>query len=157
MLLGRSPRRTLIRAGLLAIVLLVASRVVLTPLRAHGPSMLPTYHEGQLLLVNRLAYRLGDPTRGDIVAIRLAGGRAALVKRIIGLPGERVRIAAGTVLIDGEPLTEPYVRHRLPWDVAEAALGRNEYFVIGDNRGMPPGEHDFGRTIRARLLGRLVN
>ena len=154
---GSSPRRALLRATLLAAGLLVASRFLLMPLRAWGPSMLPTYHEGQWLLVNRLAYRLRDPERGEVVAIRLAGGRAALVKRVIGLPGERVRIVAGTVEVDGAPLDEPYVRHRRPWHVVEAQLADDEYYVIGDNRGMPADAHDFGRTSRARLLGRVIN
>lgn len=157
LLVGRSPRRTIGRALLLSAILLVASRVAIVPLRAVGPSMLPTYHEGQWLLVNRLAYRLGTPGRGDVVAIRLAGGRAALVKRIVGLPGERVRIDYGTVVVDGQPLDEPYVRNRQPWNVAEVVLADDEYYVIGDNRGMPVEAHDFGRTGRARLLGRLVN
>lgn len=154
---GSSPRRALLRGAALALGLFLASRFVLMPLRAVGPSMLPTYGEGQWLLVNRLAYHLREPSRGDVVAIRLGGGRAALVKRIVGLPGERVRIVEGTVQIDGAPLDEPYVRHRRPWHVDEAVLGADEYYVIGDNRGMPAASHDFGRTTRARLLGPLVN
>ena len=55
-------------------------------------------------------------------------------------------IAGGQVQINGPGLAEPYVRHRRPWDVAEVTLGPREYFVIGDNRGMSVGEHDFGRV-----------
>lgn len=155
-LVGRSPGRTLVRALLLATVIVVASRVALSPVRASGISMLPTYAEGQLLWLNRLAYRMGMPARGDVVAITLAGGRAVLVKRIIGLPGERVRLEAGQVFVDDQPLPEPYRRLPSDWSVEELALGPDEYYVVGDNRSMPVALHDFGTARRERLLGRLL-
>jgi signal peptidase I len=153
---GPSLRQTLIRGTLLAVALLLASRVALMPLRAFGESMQPTYRQGQWLIVNRLSYRLREPTRGDVVAIRLAGGRAALVKRIVGLPGERIWIEEGTVFVDDRPLSEPYVHARQPWHVDAVHLSDDEYYVIGDNRDMPSDAHDFGRTTRERLLGPLV-
>ncbi len=78
------------------------------------------------------------------------------VKRIVGLPGERLEIVEGQVLIDALPLAEPYVRNRRPWDVPEVTLEKGEYFVIGDNRGMRVGDHDFGRVDAARILGRIL-
>lgn len=152
---GASPLRSIARGLAIAALLWVGSRTVLTPLWASGISMAPTIADGELLLVNRVAYRLSAPARGDIVAIRLAGGAAALVKRVVALPGERVRIVAGTVLIDDQPLDEPYVERRTPWDVPEATMGINEYFVIGDNRAMPARNHDFGSTHASRIMGRL--
>jgi signal peptidase I len=86
----------------------------------------------------------------------MAGPHVLYVKRVVGLPGERVSIAGGQVHINGTSLTEPYVRHRRPWDVAEVTLGPREYFVIGDNRGMSVGDHDFGRVQIDRILGRVV-
>lgn len=153
---GASLGRTLIRGLALAALLLVVSRFVLSPVWAVGISMMPTYDEGDLLLLNRLAYRYGDPRRGDVVAITMAGGRAVLVKRIIGLPGERVRILDGTVFVNDQPLDEPYVQYRVAWDVEDTPLGTDEYYVVGDNRSMPAGNHDFGVAARGRLLGRMV-
>jgi signal peptidase I len=155
-LVGRSPAWTLVRAALLAATLLVASRVAFSPVRAVGISMLPTYDEGQLLLLNRLAYRTTAPLRGDVVAIELAGGRAVLVKRIVGLPGERIRMAEGTLLVNDVPVAEPYVRYSARWTVDELQLQQDEYYVVGDNRAMPPEQHDFGSATRDRILGRLV-
>jgi signal peptidase I len=120
--------------------------------------MTPTYGDDQLLLVNRLAYRFGgEVRRGDVVAITLKGGKAVLVKRIIGLPGERVRIDEGQVMVDDQPLDEPYCVYRLPWNIVETRLGPDEVFVIGDNRSMLEKHHDFGRADRGRILGRLIN
>lgn len=141
---------------MLAIVSVVVFRWVLIPIRTDGPSMLPTYESGSFNLVNRLAYWRGEPSRGDVVAIRLAGPSVLYVKRIVGLPGERLDVAKGLVRINGVPLAEPYVRHRRAWDVPEVTMGRNEYFVVGDNRGMRVGDHDFGRVDRARIVGKVV-
>jgi signal peptidase I len=156
-ILGRSPGWTLLRAAVIGLAIFLASRTLLVPLRATGVSMMPTYEEGQLLLVNRLAYVRQPPARGDIVAVRLGAGEAALVKRVIGLPGERVRIEAGTVVIDDVPLVEPYVRYHIPWNVPELVVSDNELFVVGDNRSMPARLHDFGLVHRRRVMGRLVN
>ena len=158
LLVGRSVGRSLVRGLSMALVLLLGSWFVLVPVRAHGPSMTPTYGDNQLLLVNRLAYRFGrDVRRGDVVAITLKGGKAVLVKRIVGLPGERIRIEEGQVFIDDQPLDEPYCVYRLPWNILETQVGPEEVFVIGDNRSMLEKHHDFGRADRGRLLGRLIN
>jgi signal peptidase I len=106
--------------------------------------------------VNRLAYTVRTPRRGDIVAIRLAGPNVVYVKRIVGLPGERVAVVEGQLRVDGNSVPEPYVRHRRPWDVPEVTLGANEYFVMGDNRGMSAGDHDFGRVDIDRILGKVL-
>ena len=157
LLIGQSLGRSLIRGLAIALALLLGSWFVLVPVRAHGLSMTPTYGDEQLLLVNRLAYRFGEVRRGDVVAITLQGGKAVLVKRIIALPGERIRIEEGQVLINDTPLDEPYCVYRLPWNVDESQLGPDEVFVIGDNRSMLEMHHDFGRAHRSRILGRLIN
>ena len=144
------------RVLVLASLSFVTFRWVLIPIRAEGISMLPTYQSGSLNLVNRLAYLNGQPSRGDIVAIKLAGPHVLYVKRIIALPGERISLAAGQVYVNGAPLAEPYVRNRNPWDVPEVTLSSREYFVIGDNRGMRAKDHDFGRVDVSRIVGRVL-
>ena len=107
--------------------------------------------------MNRLAYALGrPPLRGDIVAIRMAGPNVLYVKRIVGVPFERIGMAGGQVVVDGRPLAEPYVRHRAPWEYDTVTLSEGEYFVVGDNRGMRQDLHDFGRTSRERIVGKVV-
>jgi signal peptidase I len=145
-----------VRVLVLAGVSFITIRWVLIPIRTQGVSMLPTYQSGTFNLVNRLSYVATSPRRGDVVAIRLAGPNVVYVKRIVGLPGERVAVSEGQLRINGEAVLEPYVRHRRPWDVAEVTLGPDEYFVMGDNRGMSAGDHDFGRVESDRILGRVV-
>jgi signal peptidase I len=153
---GQNPRRTAVRVIVLAAMSFVTFKWLLIPIRTQGSSMLPTYGPGELNLVNRMAYTSSPPERGDIVAIQMAGPHVLYVKRVIGLPGERVGVREGLVQINGVTLTEPYVLNRRPWDVAEVTLGTSEYFVIGDNRGMAADEHDFGRVDRERIMGRIV-
>jgi signal peptidase I len=153
---GANPRRTLVRILVLAAVSLVTFRWVLIPVRTQGISMRPTYESGRLNFFNRLAFVRHGPERGDIVAIRLAGPHVVYVKRIIGLPGDRLSIAQGQVYINGLPLVEPYVRNPLPWDVPEVRLTGSEYYVIGDNRTMRAADHDFGRVDADRILGRIL-
>jgi signal peptidase I len=153
---GENPRRTAVRILVLSAVSVITFKWFLVPIRTEGSSMLPTYQADRLNLVNRLAYTMGPPARGDVVAIMMAGPHVLYVKRIIGLPGERVAVAQGQVLINGVALSEPYVRHRRGWDVEEVTLGPREYFVMGDNRGMSVGEHDFGRVDADRILGRIM-
>jgi signal peptidase I len=140
----------------LAAVSFITFKWLFVPIRTEGPSMLPTYGSDTFNLVNRVAYQARSPARGDVVAIQMAGPNVLYVKRIIGLPGERVAIREGRVLINGADLSEPYVKHRLAWDVEEVTLGSLEYFVMGDNRGMSVGQHDFGRVDLSRILGKVM-
>ena len=156
MLIGKSLGRTLIRGLVLAALLIAASKFLLVPVRAHGISMLPTYEEGQFIFVNRLAYRFSPVKRGDVVAIRLNGEDSVLVKRIIALPGESVRIVNGQVFVNGFPLNEPYRRYYLPWNMKDDKVGADEVFVIGDNRSMMQDAHDFGFARQAAILGRAI-
>jgi signal peptidase I len=156
LLVGANPRRTLRRVVFLVAVSILVFGWVLVPTRTEGISMQPTYESGTLHFVNRLSYIGAGPRRGDVVAIALGGGRVYYLKRVVGLPGERIRIVEGTVYVDDRPLTEPYVVKRRAWNVDEVELRAQEYFVIGDNRGMNAGDHDFGRVLRSRIAGRVV-
>lgn len=153
---GRDPRRTLVRIVVLGLTSAVIFGWLLTPIRVRGISMEPSYEDGRLNFVNRAVYRLRAPARGDVVAIRLAGPHVLYVKRVVGLPNERVAIVEGVVQIDGVPLTEAYVRHREAWNYLEVTVGPREYFVIGDNRAMRAGDHAFGRVDARRIIGNLV-
>jgi len=153
---GRHPRATLLRAAALAAAAFLTFRYLLLPIRLEGISMLPSYTTGTLNFVNTLPYRWRAPRRGDVVAIRMAGRQVMYVKRLVGLPGERIEFEHGFVQIQGEPLDEPYVRNRGDWNLPGITLGPDEYFVVGDNRGMRIEEHELGRARRERLVGPLL-
>ena len=156
-LVGRNPSLTAIRLLLTVALVLFLYQISIRRIVVQKVSMEPTYREGNKLWVNRLAYRLGEPLRGDIVAVKTTGENLLLLKRIVGLPGEHVEIRRGIVYIDDEELPEPYVqRPRAPWVYEVPKLAADEYMVIGDNREMPMKDHEFGRVRRERILGRIV-
>jgi len=151
---GRRPRWTLARVVVLIIVTFVLFKFLFIPIRLEGNSMWPTYQHHAIKLVNKLAYRKHPPRRGDIVAIRLPGTKVMEVKRIIGLPGERVSVRwlTGRVYINGEPLDEPYLKSQVRWVAEPRLLGDNEYFVVGDNRPIS----EFGPVPIQRIVGKVV-
>ncbi len=132
------------------------------PIQITGPSMEPTFPNQSWNLIDRKAYDLNHlPQRGDVVAIEARTGDVVFLKRIIGLPGERISFFNNRVYINSEPLEEPYVilkptdpRHA--WNRRPTSLREDEYFVVGDNRSMPMRHHTHGATIRNRILGKIV-
>ncbi len=125
----------------------------------NGVSMQPTLSDGDNLIVDKLSYRFRDPDRFDIIVFPQGDGRY-FIKRIIGLPGENVRIDEdGSIYIDGEKLSESYGKEviqnpGLAKDGIE--LGADEYFVLGDNRNdsMDSRMAEVGRIAGDRIMGR---
>ena len=115
---GENPRRTVVRVLVLGVISFIVFRWILIPISTEGSSMLPTLPPTSCTSSTGWPTGRARPARGDVVAIQMAGPHVLYVKRIVGLPGERVAIAGGQVLINGAALDEPYVRHRRPWDVA---------------------------------------
>lgn len=155
-LIGRKPERTLMRIVILVITCCIVFKFVLLPIRIQGPSMLPTLRPNQVHVLNRLAYCLHPPRRGDVVAIRLAGEHVLLLKRIVGLPGETVAFHHGRLLINGAVIAEPYMKYPCDWDMAPVAVGPSHYYVVGDNRTMAWQDHDQGQPPLERIVGKLL-
>lgn len=156
-LIGRKPKFTLIRIGVLVVTTFVVFKfVLLPPVRITGPSMSPTLREGSIRFVNRLAYVWHEPRRGDIVSIRLAGNSIMYMKRIVGEPGETVEFSNGRLLVNGKVMDEPYVKSECRWNMPPQTLGPGEYFVVGDNRIMSIDDHYFGVATRGRIVGKLL-
>ena len=116
----------------------------------HGAEL----HTNERLVVEKLSYRFHGPRRGDIVVLHdPTGGPELLIKRVVGLPGERVTMSDGRVYIDGAPLDEPYL--------GQPTLGQAlslvpplSVFVIGDNRGASRGSRTFGPVPIEQIIGR---
>jgi signal peptidase I len=156
-LIGRNPKRTLVRSVILVVVSMVVFKFVLQPIRVEGGSMLPTYKDRGIHFVYRLAYLFHGPRRGDVVAIRLlAGGHVMFMKRVVGLPGETVAFHRGRLYINGKPLDEPYLTLRGNWDHEPEQVGPDQYYVVGDNRDMPWAYHEKGRPTRDLIVGKVI-
>jgi signal peptidase I len=155
-LIGRRPKRTLVRLVILVVLSFIVFGFVLVPIRVKGISMMPTYKENRVNFVNRLAYSRHEPQRGDVVAIRTTGMHIMYLKRIVGLPGESVAFHQGHAFINGKVLNEPYVKLFCDWELPPETLGLGEYFCVGDNRSMTPGEHFMFKAPRTRIVGKVL-
>jgi signal peptidase I len=142
---------------------LLLKAFVVEQFQVDGHSMDTTLHNGDRVLVNKLSYRLHDPHRGDVVVLkRLDGpsGERDLIKRVIGLPGERIEVRDCQVLINDKVLNEPYLNPKIVTstncgkDYAERTVPANEVFVMGDNRGGSMDSRDIGPIPEGDLIGR---
>jgi signal peptidase I len=144
--------RVLFSAFLIAFVCYGFFTWVLWPVQVLGDSMLPNYHSGERHFINKLAYRVATPQRGDVVALYAPNGDVYL-KRVLGLPGETVTFTNGGLAIDGQELKEPYVDTKIvPREDEEGKLGPNDYSVIGDNRATSVR----GKVPREDIIGKVV-
>jgi len=127
--------------------------LICTPMRISGYSMEPTYENGQINFCWKLGFLFRDPMRHDVVAVRLAGNKYFLLKRVVAFPGETVEFSAGSLLIDGEILEEPYLRYPCDWNLSPRKVAPNHVYLVGDNRNVPMEQHDFGQTSIHRIIG----
>lgn len=147
--------------GIALVIVLILNHFVFNLSTVEGLSMQPTLEDDEWLFINRAVYLFGEPTRGDVVILRDPDGNLGrdqfLVKRIVGVPGDRVAIQDGVLYIDGEPLEEPYVDVQIQdGDMPELTVGNNEFFVMGDNRhrGSSLDSRDFGPVDKKLIKGR---
>ncbi len=119
--------------------------------------MEPRIDEDEYVLINALAYRLGAPQRGDIVAFRHERSAPQVyLKRIVALPGDRVKIEHGVVWVDGKRLAEPYVRFRDARSFPSATVPAGAYYVLGDNRANSDDSRSWGFVAAGDLIGRAM-
>lgn len=141
---------------LLALVLFLAINAVTARVRVENVSMLPTLVPGEFLFVNRVAYKLGDPKIGDIVIFHAPDvDDTDYIKRLIGRPGDTVRVEDGIVYVNDQPLYEPYIaqppNYSGTWIVPEGMV-----FVLGDNRNNSSDSHLWGFIPEGDIVGKAL-
>jgi signal peptidase I len=135
---------------------LIAAFFVRLP-QVSGLSMEPHIRSGEYVVINTFAYRIGVPRRDDIVAFRHDGDtRAVFIKRVIGLPGDHIRIDRGQVYVNGTKLDEPYVQHADGRSFGDFAVPVASVYVLGDNRAQSEDSRFFGAVADERLIGRAI-
>jgi signal peptidase I len=140
----------------LAVVLYFGINALSARVRVDGFSMIPTLQNGEYILVNKLAYKTGQPNRGDIIVFRLPGDESQdLIKRVIGLPGDTVKVSDGVVTINGEKLEEPYIAQN-PLYFGEWTVPADNLFVLGDNRNDSRDSHQWGMLPFENIIGKSV-
>lgn len=153
--------------GIIIVVKLIQGFLI-QPFIVDGGSMLPTYHNQEFLLVDKLSYRLEDPARGDVIIFRLYENKnnpyegKYLIKRLIGKPGERIVVNNGVTTIynkenpSGFILDESFVTYKEPEKNVDITLDKDHYFVMGDNRAQSYDSRDWGPLLASQIKGQVL-
>ncbi|WP_419806950.1 signal peptidase I [Terriglobus sp.] len=143
------------------VIAVIASLLIILflyqPVRVEGTSMVPMLQDQDRLFISKIAYRVGEIHRGDVVVFQYPRDLSkSYIKRVIGLPGDRVAIQHGTVFINGAALTEPYVPPRYADERSEpeAEIPQGEYFLMGDHRSISFDSREFGPVARPLIYGK---
>jgi signal peptidase I len=129
------------------------------PVRVEGTSMLPRLEDRDRLFINKFVYRFAGIERGDVIVFRYPRDpEKSYIKRIIALPGDRIRIDRGHVWLNGKLLREGYVPESFRGNssMAEMTVPPDSYFVMGDHRSISSDSRDFGPVDRSLIYGKAV-
>lgn len=147
----------IIETILLALFLFLAINFVSARIRVDGVSMEPTFQLGDYVVVNRLAYRAGDIERGDVVVFPAPNSpEIDYIKRVIALPGDRIAVYNGAVVVNGVTLQEPYILEPQGGNYAERVVPDGYVFVMGDNRNNSDDSRSWGFLAIENIIGKAV-
>ncbi|MCL4397581.1 signal peptidase I [Patescibacteria group bacterium] len=145
-------------------IFFVCYLLLFQPNQVKGHSMEPTFHDGEYILTDKISYRLGFPQRGDVIVFKSPkNADVDFIKRIIGLPGENLKISGGKVYINGTLLDESAYLDPSVYTGPESYLAENKeivipsgyYFVMGDNRMQSSDSRDFGPVLPSEFIGKV--
>jgi len=159
----KSPFWELVRYGIIALIIVIPFRIFIAqPYVVSGSSMDPTFKDADYIIVDQLSKRFEDPERGDVLIIKYPRDPSKFfIKRLIGFPGETVKIINGVVNIynqenkDGFALDEPYVVFTKNENIS-FELGEDQYFVMGDNRAGSSDSRVWGPLPKKFIVGRPI-
>lgn len=136
------------------LIFLIIYVFLIQPHRVKGDSMVPNFIDGELLLTEKVSYRFSKPKRGDVIVFRApTPQKVDFIKRIVGLPGETIKIEDGIVYVNGQKLEEPYETQKTDGSVS-ITVPKEEYFVLGDNRRASSDSRVFGPIEKKSIKGR---
>lgn len=141
---------------ILSVVLFVSINLISARIRVDGDSMVPTLVSGEYVIVSRLTYRVGSPERGDIIVFHYPRNpEEEYIKRVIGLPGDKVEVKNGAVYVNGEKLDESYLTVKTNY-LGMWSIPSGQLFVLGDNRNNSSDSHDWGTVPMDYVIGKAL-
>jgi signal peptidase I len=131
----------IVKVVIISLAIILPIRYFLVqPFTVDGASMEPNFYNREYLVINEISYRLHEPQRGEVVIFKNPENtKVYFIKRVIGLPGEKIEIKKGVVYINSQILPESYLQYFSTTDYPARTLLADEYFLMGDNR---PNSHD---------------
>jgi signal peptidase I len=141
------------------IILFFLGLFLYQPVKVEGGSMEPGLEDQERIFINKLVYHWESIERDDIIVFRYPRDpRKSFIKRVVGLPGDRIRISYGRLYVNGRQVDEPYVplQYEDSRSYPETAIPPDTYFVLGDHRSMSNDSRDFGPVPRNYIYGKAV-
>lgn len=150
--------REILETLVLAIILYFVIDAIFARVQVEQFSMEPTLFQKERLLVNKLSYKIGEPQRGDIVVFHYPNNPAEdYIKRIVGLPGDKVQIIRGDVVVNGQVADEPYIAEKYsPATLGEWQVPNGSLFVLGDNRMHSSDSQEWGFVPLENVVGKAL-
>ena len=150
--------RDLLFSVVLAVIVIL---FLYQPVKVEGTSMMPTLDDQERIFINKFVYRFHFEKidRGDTVVFWFPGDPSkSYIKRVIGMPGDRVEVRDGSVIVNGQPLEEDYVplEYRDQSEMHPTMIGPDEYFVLGDHRSSSNDSRTWGMVPRRYIYGKAV-
>lgn len=138
------------------VIVLPVRTFLMTPYYVQQESMMPNFQPNNYLIVNRWSLRSNELDRGDVTVFKVPDEKDALIKRVIGLPGETIEVKERSVFINGEEIDESsYLAEDIEtWGNVNLSLGEDEYFMMGDNRNHSLDSRHFGAINIEQMVGR---
>jgi signal peptidase I len=149
--------RELIETIALTLIIFLVIRFAAQSFRVDGASMEPGLHTDEFVIVDKMSYLFQSPQRGDVIVFHYpVDTRKDFIKRIIGLPGDTIHVTSNSVIVDGQILHEPYISHPSNFENNTWKLGRDQFFVMGDNRENSLDSRSWGLLDRSYIIGKAV-
>lgn len=145
-----------VQTVVLAVVLYIVIDTVVARVRVENVSMLPTLQPGEFLMVSKFAYQLGEPQHGDVIVFHNPlNVQEDFIKRVIGVPGDMVKVQGGKVFVNDVPWSENYIAAHPDYDGAWK-VPEDSLFVLGDNRNQSSDSHRWGFVPMKNVVGKAI-
>lgn len=133
------------------------------PHKVSGNSMLPTLHDGEYILTDKVSYKIGQPKYGEIIVFKNPRDQSQdFVKRIIGIPSDIIQITNNKVLVNSQPVNEYYLSSQTKTEARNFSkeggsyqIGEEQYYVLGDNREHSSDSREWGTITKAEIIGKV--
>lgn len=150
--------------AIMAAVLIVIRFLIAEPHLVSGDSMVPNFHTGDYIITNKLLMKLSQPKRGEVIVLQNPrNSDQVFIKRVVGLPGESIKVSQGLVYINGQVLDEPYLPQgtltsgqQFLTEDEEIVVPDDQYFVLGDNRGESSDSREWGPITSQLVVGQAL-
>ena len=149
--------KELVETVVLALVLFLVINLLTARVRVDGPSMEPSYQHNNRVVVSKVSYWFGDIERGDVIVFPAPPNpNEDYIKRVIGLPGDVIKVENGSVLVNGETINEPYINAPPISNMRETQVPEDMVFVMGDNRNVSSDSRSWGPLLIDDIIGKAV-